>query len=141
MQSKNTVKFSSETEKKAITFLIQQKADMESVSISSAKMWVSATISERIIGVVGVDFTKNTARIKALFVHKKHRNEGVAHGLLDFIFKDDPVIKILLSKKEKVTAFATPSSKPIFELYGLNQVWVNKNNISFMEKQSEITSL
>lgn len=129
------IAYSSISNKQAVSFLNQTKANSEQIAISSADFWCAATYKNNIIAVVGFDHTKNTVRIKSFFVDKKHRRKHIGKSLLDYAIKKDEIISILFSTKEKATVFATINSKSLFESLGFRALKTNKNNVTFMEKE------
>lgn len=129
------ITYSSISNKEAISFLSQSKANLEQISISDADFWCGATYKNNLLAVVGFDHTKNTVRIKAFFVDKKRRGNGIGKDLLNYAINNDEIISMLFKAKEKATVFATVYSKPIFESLDFVSVKTNKNKITFMEKE------
>lgn len=101
-------------------FLMEHRAYKEHISISDADLWLG---SEK--GVIGMTFGKKTDRIKAFYVSKEFRGQGIGSMLLKEI--------LLHRRASRVTAFATEDSVMLFERAGMNRISQNKNGIYFME--------
>lgn len=129
------ITYSSISNKQAISFLSQSKANLEQIAINDADFWCGATYKNNLIAVIGFDHTKNTVRVKAFFVNKKHRGNGIGKDLINYAINNDDVVSMLFKVKEKATVFATVYSKPIFESLNFLPVKTNKNKITFMEKE------
>lgn len=132
---KNTIKYCSVTNSQAKLFLLDSHAEKEQIYISDAMFWVAACIEENIVGVVGLNLTKNTARIKALYVNDKNRKKKIAKGLLNYLINVCETTNSAIKSKNKITVFATEKSKNIFEEMRFKTVRINKkNNVSYMER-------
>lgn len=130
--------FSSIGNKQAKTFLVRNTAEREQISISDAQFWCGAFKGNLLIGVVGVNYTANTARIKAFYVDKAHRGSGVGKELLEFAMYEDDVTKLIFENKKKITVFATKNSIGIFESLGFKVAREQRNDIKFMELTKDV---
>lgn len=132
------ITYSSITNRQGVGFLHQQKANKEQIAINEADFWCGAIYKNNVIAVIGLDHTKNTARIKNFYVDEKHRNKGVGMKLLNHIMFEDEVTKHVIESKDKVTTYATELSKPLFKKVGFKEKHTNKNNVTFMERKKKL---
>lgn len=109
-------------------FLRAHHANKEQVDISDADLWFAVVEDANIIGVIGLNYGKNTDRIKGLFVAPEWRGRGIGTALLTHAL-DDALAK-------RVTAFCTRNSESIFVKQGFRVAReANKHGISFVEKE------
>ena len=94
--------------------------------------WIGAFKEGRIVGslCVVVNTDKKSARIKSCFVVKEERGKGTFSRLFEAGFKH-----CLLSKVKKVTAFATPMSRPMFLKYGFVIKTWKSGDIAFLQRE------
>lgn len=128
------ITYSSVSNEKAKSFLHRSSAQNEQISISDAAFWCGAFDDVHgLIGVVGVSYTKNTARIKAFYVDEAFRGKKVGRYLLYYAMYDDEVTQYIFKAKRKITVFSSESSRKLFRELGFKTVREQANNIHFME--------
>lgn len=122
----------------AVTFLKSNQANKEQVAYGKADKWLGCYVRahwyslscKKLIGVVGLSITKNTYRIKGLYVQKPYRRRGMGLLLVNELMR-----KTKLDPK-RTTLYATVRSRKLFESVGFKAKHENKYKITFMEKPS-----
>ena len=112
----------------AVGFLQESKAYKEQIAISAAGAWLGIYDTDRLAGVIGITETKHAARIKGFYVSKEYRGQGIGTQLL----RD----ALDITDRDTITAFATRSSKPIFEAKEFISENTNKHGITFMRRNN-----
>ena len=109
----------------AIHFLQENRAQKEHICISNADKWIACFDKNNLIGVIGINYGKNSDRIKAFYVVSNYRKCGVGNGLLTYAMRQ--------VHARKVTAYATEASVLLFKSHGFREISINKNGIYFLE--------
>ena len=114
-------------ETEAVEFLKVHKANMERISITSADVWFGAFCDNNLVGVISLKKIGNNNRVKAFYVSKEYRKNGIGLKLLT---------TALSYGKMKYTAFATNYSRNLFLQCGFEEKWFNElKKISFLIKE------
>lgn len=113
--------------KEAMSFLKQNRANLQQISLNSEADFYFGAFNEfdLLIGILGVTQNKNIIRIKQFYIKEKHRGKGVGTMLLKYILKDD----------KKYSVFATKFSQELFLKNGFVIKTEKQNDIKFMEKE------
>lgn len=114
--------------KEAISFLKQNKATLNQISLSTiADFYYGVFVDEVLVGVIGIMINKNVIRIKQFLVKEKYRKNGAGKALLKYILKDD----------KKYSVFATKFSHDLFSKNGFVVKTEKANDIKFMEREAK----
>lgn len=116
----------------AVKFLRSNYADKEHVAIDSEGHWHAFVSGRRIVGVGAIRKVRSVWRVKGLFVKDKYRGRGLGSIIIETLLRD---IENSTDGSQRITTFSTDMSDPIFKKNGFSVKRVNKNEISFMEKE------
>lgn len=120
----------------AVAFLKDHQAGKEQVAYGKADLWVGCYVRahwfslsfNKLVGVVGKSATKNTYRIKGLYVTKPYRRRHLAYALVEEILSRNAI------NPKRTTLYATVRSRDLFKQFGFVIKHENKYKISFMER-------
>ena len=103
-------------------FLGRNRASEKQVSVNVNGVHYGY-FTDKLIGVISINDTINTRRVKGFLVNEEYQNRGVGSELLNYVLVD-----------KRMTTFATKKSVNLFLSVGFRVRNKLKNNIKFLER-------
>jgi len=112
-----------------VSFLRRNKAEYNQVSINENGNHYGYYVNDSLLGVVSTLETKNTVRVKGLFVEEHSCNEGIGTKLVEYLIRND----------KDMTAFSSKESRSIFKSLGFGEESLKPNDIMFMRRYKKMS--